>query len=160
MAVVFQHKPPGGHERADDGRFDAFGRTQRRKLVPFFRRHGEHHAFLGLGDPNLGVRKPFVFQRHAFRVDLGADLFAHFADGAGQSAGAAIGHGGVQPAVAGGQQHVEHHLLGDGVADLHRAAETVSLWLVNSAELNVAPWMPSRPVRPPTTTIRSPAADV
>ena len=34
--------------------------------------------------------------------------------------------------------------------------ETVSLWLVNSAELNVAPWMPSRPVRPPTATIRSP----
>ena len=27
---------------------------------------------------------------------------------------------------------------------------------LNSAEENVAPWMPSRPVRPPTTTIRSP----
>ena len=27
---------------------------------------------------------------------------------------------------------------------------------VSSAELNVAPWMPSRPVRPPSATIRSP----
>ena len=34
--------------------------------------------------------------------------------------------------------------------------ESVSLWLVNSAELNVAPWMPSRPVRPPRATIMSP----
>jgi hypothetical protein len=35
--------------------------------------------------------------------------------------------------------------------------ETVSLSLVSSAELNVAPWMPSRPVRPPMATIQSPA---
>ena len=28
----------------------------------------------------------------------------------------------IQPFVAGRQQHVEHHLLGDRVADLHRAA--------------------------------------
>jgi len=34
--------------------------------------------------------------------------------------------------------------------------ETVSLWLVSSAELKVAPWIPSRPVRPPTATIKSP----
>ena len=35
--------------------------------------------------------------------------------------------------------------------------DSVSLSLVSSAELNVAPWMPSRPVRPPTATMRSPA---
>jgi len=34
--------------------------------------------------------------------------------------------------------------------------ESVSLSLVSSAELNVAPWIPSRPVRPPMATIRSP----
>ncbi|MFO0874361.1 MAG: hypothetical protein U0575_10355 [Phycisphaerales bacterium] len=28
---------------------------------------------------------------------------------------------------------------------------------VSSADENVAPWMPSRPVRPPSATIRSPA---
>ncbi len=63
----------------------------------------------------------------------------------------------IQPAVAGGQQHVEHHLLGDRVADLHGAAgeRLRSRWSVRR-ELNVAPWMPSRPVRPPTATIRSP----
>ena len=36
--------------------------------------------------------------------------------------------------------------------------EMVSLSPVSSAELNVAPWMPSRPVRPPMATIRSPGS--
>ena len=40
----------------------------------------------------------------------------------GEAAGAAIGDGVVQAAIAGLQQHVEHHLFGDGVADLHGAA--------------------------------------
>ena len=36
--------------------------------------------------------------------------------------------------------------------------EIDSLSLVSSTELNVAPWMPSRPVRPPMATIRSPGS--
>ena len=36
--------------------------------------------------------------------------------------------------------------------------ETLSLADVSSAELKVAPWMPSRPVRPPIATIRSPGS--
>ena len=70
--------------------------------------------------------KPFVLQRRAVQPDLGADLLAHLAHGAGEAAGAAVGHGVVQAAVAGGQQHVQHHLLGDRVADLHRAAGDAS----------------------------------
>ena len=36
--------------------------------------------------------------------------------------------------------------------------EIASLWPVSSAELKVAPWIPSRPVRPPMATIRSPGS--
>ena len=86
------------------------------------RRHGQHHPLLGFRDPHFGVRQPFVLERNAVEPDFGADLFAHLADGAGKAAGAAIGDGVIQPAVARGQDHVEHHLLGDGVADLHGAA--------------------------------------
>ena len=39
------------------------------------------HPLLGLGDPNLGVREPFVLQRHAVEPHLGADPFAHLAHG-------------------------------------------------------------------------------
>ena len=48
--------------------------------------------------------------------------FAHFADGAGEAAGPAVGDGVVEAAVAGHQEHVEDHFLGDGVADLDGAA--------------------------------------
>ena len=38
--------------------------------------------------------------------------------------------------------------------------ENASLSPVSSAELKVAPWMPSRPVRPPIATMRSPGLDL
>ena len=81
-----------------------------------------HHPLLGLGDPDLGIGKPFVLQRHPIEPDLGPDLLAHLAHGTGEAAGAAVGHRRVQPSIAGGQEHVEHHLFRDRVADLHRAA--------------------------------------
>ena len=127
------------------------------QLLPTLRRHGQHHPFLGLGDPDLGVREPFVFQRHAIELDLGADMLAHFAHGAGEAAGAAIGDGVVQPAVAAASSTSSNIFSVIALPICTAPPETVSLWLVSSAELKVAPWMPSRPVRPPRATIRSPA---
>ena len=110
------------------------------ELVPLLGRHGQHHPLLGFGDPDLGVREPLVLQRRPIEPHLGADLLAHLADGAREPAGAAVGDGVIQPAVAGLQQHVEHHLLGDRVADLHGPArERFRSRCVSSAELNVAP---------------------
>ena len=51
-----------------------------------------------------------------------AGVLAHLAHGRGEAARAAVGDGGVQALVAGHQDGVQHHLFGDGVADLHRAA--------------------------------------
>ena len=89
---------------------------------PTARAHRQDHPLLGFGNPDFGIRQAVVLDRRFVEPDLGPDLFAHLADGAGETAGAAIGHGVVQPAVAGGQQHVEHHFLGDRVADLHGSA--------------------------------------
>ena len=122
LALVFQHQPAGGHELADDRSLDTFGRAERDQFIDILRRHADYHPLLGLGDPDLGIGKAGVFQRHAVQPDLGPDLLAHLAHGAGKTAGAAVGHRRVQPSIAGGQEHVQDHLLRDGVADLHRAA--------------------------------------
>ncbi len=122
LVVVFQQQPAGGHEAADRRSLDALRGAQGRKVVPFLRRHGQHHALLGLGDPDFRVGEALVLQRHAIQPDLGADLLAHLAHGAGKPAGAAVGHGVVEVAVAGGQEDVQEHFFGDGVADLHGAA--------------------------------------
>ena len=82
----------------------------------------KHHPFLGLGDPDFGVGQPFVFQRRGVQRDLGADVFTHFAHGAREPAGAAIGDGVVQSLIACHQHDVQQHLLGDGIADLDGAA--------------------------------------
>ena len=55
-------------------------------------------------------------------VNQGSEPFAHLADRRTEAAGAAIRDGVIKPEVAGLQDHVQHFLFGDGVADLHRAA--------------------------------------
>ena len=42
---------------------------------------GEHHTFLGFGDPDFSVGQACVFEWGLFEIDKGADLFAHFANG-------------------------------------------------------------------------------
>ena len=96
--------------------------AQRREFVPLLGADGQHHPLLGLGNPDLGVGQALVFHRRAFQPHLGADLLAHLAHGAGESAGPAVGDGVKQAAIAGLQNHVDDHLFGDRVADLHRAA--------------------------------------
>ncbi len=74
------------------------------------------------GNPNLGVGEPVVLERRPIEPHHGADLFSHLAHGAGEAPCSAIRDRVVQMSIAGGQHHVEHHLFGDRVADLHGAA--------------------------------------
>jgi len=48
-----------------------------------------------------------------------AGIGGHFTHGGGKTAGAVVGNGPVQAAVARREQKIGHLLLGDGVADLH-----------------------------------------
>ena len=66
--------------------------------------------------------KPVVLERRSVEPDFGADLFPISPTARGKPAGAAIGDRVKQSAVAGLEDHVEHHLFGDRVADLHGAA--------------------------------------
>ena len=89
---------------------------------PFLGRDGQDHPLLGLGDPDLGIREPLVLERRSLEIDLGAELGPHLADRRAEAAGAAVGDRVKEPSVAGLDDHVEHHLLGDRVADLDGAA--------------------------------------
>ncbi len=52
---------------------------------------GDDHPLLRLADPDLGIAEPRVLERHGVKIDFGAEFGAHLADGAAQSAGAAVG---------------------------------------------------------------------
>ena len=66
--------------------------------------------------------RPWYLSGARLELDLGAELRAHLADRRAEAAGAAVGDGAEEPPVARLDDHVEHHLLGDGVADLDGAA--------------------------------------
>ena len=103
-------------------RFDVLGGTEIQHRLHVLGRHGQHHALLRLADPDFRVVEPVVFERGVFEPNAGAELFAHLTDGAGKTARPAVGDRMVQTAggvIAGLKDHVEHLLLGDGVADLH-----------------------------------------
>ena len=152
--LVEELQPPVVGEPADDRRLDVLVAEELEDGGALPRRHGEDHAFLRLGDPDLRVAQALVLERHAVEVDLGAELLAHLADGAGEAAGAAVGDGGVQAAVAGLEDACRSCVFSVMALPICTAPEeTVSDSSVSSPEENVAPWMPSRPVRPPTTRI-------
>src|SRR5262249_42765377 len=73
-------------------------------------------------DPYLRVGQASVLQRRLIELHTRAQTLGHLADGGTETAGAAIGDGVIQPRVARLQQHIQQLLLGDSVADLHRAA--------------------------------------
>ena len=77
---------------------------------------GEHHAFLGFGEPDLPGAETRVLERRGAEFDPCADAFGHLADGGGEPAGAAIGDRGEQALCFG--EHFHHQLLGDRVPDL------------------------------------------
>ncbi len=123
FVVVFKFEPAGPAEAADHRGFDPFGPAELGKRVPIGGRHGQDHSFLGFGNPNLGIRQAGVFERGPVEPDFGSRFLAHLADGAGESAGPAVGDGvNRAPGRAPCSKHVEQHFFGDGVADLHGAA--------------------------------------
>ena len=122
FTVIRQLQSPVVTELAEGGGFNSLGRTERVEFVPLFRDDRQHHPFLRLADPDLGVRQAGVLERTFFEPDDRAGVLAHFTDGAAESARAAIGDGVIQILVARLQDHIHHHLLGDGVADLHGTA--------------------------------------
>ena len=96
-------------------------RASSRKAGELRRRDRQRHPLLRLGDQHLPRRQPLVLERRAREVEPGAArLPGHLADRGGEAAGAVVGDRRVEPGLARLEQEVEHHLLGDGVADLDR----------------------------------------
>ena len=107
---------------ADRGGLHVLGGAEREQGSEVGRWHREDHALLGLGEPDLPGLKAGVLAGHALKLHTGAALRAHLAHGRREATGAAVGDGRVEALVAGLEQHIEHLLLGDRVADLHGAA--------------------------------------
>ena len=109
-----------GGERAHHRCFHVAPAGKVPQRIDGFRRHGEAHALLRLGDKYLPGRQALVLQRTRVEVDLHAAAQArHFAQRAGEAARAIVGEPAVQAPIARLQQHIEHLLLRDGVPDLH-----------------------------------------
>ncbi len=82
--------------------------------------HGDHHAFLGLGQPDLPRLQARILAGDQFEFDVGSDALGHLADGGRQSARATVGDRRVQ--ILGADQRIDEQLLDDGIADLHARA--------------------------------------
>ena len=78
-------------ERAEVGELDAVAVAAGLQRGEARRRHGDDHALLGLGQPDLPRRQAGVLQRRGGQLDVGADVLGHLADGRRQPAGAAVG---------------------------------------------------------------------
>ena len=101
LAVVAEGEPAGRDELAEVGGLDVLRGAERLQRRPVLGRHGQDHALLGLGDPDLGVGEPLVLERGAVEIDLGPELRAHLADGRAEAPGAAVGDRVEEAAVAG-----------------------------------------------------------
>ena len=84
--------------------------------------HGHRHPLLGFRDEDLPGGQSDLLEGCSREVDLNpSGLLRHFADGGRNPACAVVGDAGDQSGITCFQQHVEHLLLRDGVADLHGA---------------------------------------
>ena len=117
VAPVAHDELPVTGERADVGELDADAIAPRLQRGEVLGRHGDHHALLGLGEPDLPRVETGVLARDEVEVDVGADTLGHLADRRRQPAGAAVGDRRVE--VLGADQGVDQQLLDDRVADLH-----------------------------------------
>ncbi len=120
--AVVQAQPPGGFKSADAHRLDVLPGADRLHARPVGRGHGQHHAFLGLAQPDFPGAQAGILQRHVGKLHARAHVLAHLAHRRRQAARAAVGDGAVQALVAGAQHSFLCLLLVDRVADLHRAA--------------------------------------
>ena len=107
---------------ADDGHFDVVDRADVAQPGQVGLRRGDDHAFLRLAEPDFPRAQAGVFERDVAQIHVHTHILAHFADGRGEPARAAVGNGGVQALVPRHDERVEHSLLGDRIADLHDAA--------------------------------------
>ena len=96
------------------------------ELVDLFRRHGQAHPLLGLGNQDFPRVQSRILEGRLRQVHpAAAALGGHLAHGRGKPAGAVIGDETIKALVPGTDEEVEHPLLGDRVADLHRADRRV-----------------------------------
>ena len=123
--AVAHHQPSRGGERADVAQLHLPARAEIRQRRDLRRGHGQHHALLGLRQPDLPRRQARVLERHRRQIHLGPQLGSHLPHRRGQPAGAAVGDGVVQTTIPGPLDHLDAALLDDRVADLHRRAGPV-----------------------------------
>ena len=84
--------------------------------------HRQHHALLRFGKPDLPGLQASILQRHIIQHHRRTALGPHLAHRRREAARATIGNRAIQARVARLQQHIEHFLLGNRVADLHGTA--------------------------------------
>ena len=107
-------------EISQNGGLDLSSCRQIQEGLDVLVRHRQGHALLGLRQEDFPGRQAGVFQRCLLEVDPGATRgLGHLAHRGGQSAGPVVGDGRVEAQPTGLEQEVEHHLLRDGIADLH-----------------------------------------
>ena len=61
---------------------DILSIKDRHNRIQIFRFDSNHHALLGLTDPDLRIRQTRILERHFFQIHFHAELFAHLANGA------------------------------------------------------------------------------
>ena len=120
--VVGDHQAPAAIKCAYRRGFDFFGSTTGQQGGQMLWWYGHHDALLRFGEPDFPRLQTGIFQGDLGQFYPGAGLFAHFADGRRQPAGATIGDGAVQAGVTGLDDHVDQLFFGNGIANLHRTA--------------------------------------
>jgi len=91
LITIIEVQAAVARKGAYDGHLDGIPRADGAQPNLVLRRHGQHHALLGLGEPDLPRLQADVLERHILQRDAHSRLLAHLADGRGEPAGAAIG---------------------------------------------------------------------
>jgi len=125
-ATVAEADLPVAGERSQCGGFHVQPRADGLHARPVRGRYGQHHALLGLAEPDFPRLQPAIFEGHARQVHLRAQLRRHLAHGGGQSACAAVGDCGIQALIAGQEHGLQRLFLVNRMANLHRAARNLA----------------------------------
>ena len=79
--LVGNDKAVAAGKGADDAGLDFFDLTNLKQFRQVARGNCQHHAFLGLREPDLPGSQPAVFEGSLFQLNVGPRIRAHFADG-------------------------------------------------------------------------------
>ena len=121
LAVVHSQAGIAG-EGADGAHLAVPTSAQLDQGVDMLRRYGQHHAFLGLGQPQLPRGQAGVLARHQGQIDPYPHLGAQLAHRRAQAARPAVGQGPVEPRFTGVTDDLHGGFFGDGITDLHGRA--------------------------------------